>query len=57
MLMTTSHNVILPKYLKIVKKKESKILKTRAWEGGASVFTFFVFYFLYSVPPSARKKF
>src|SRR3989344_1830166 len=55
--MITSHNVILPKYLRIVKKKGSGISKTRAWEGGASVFTSFILSFLYSVPPSARKKF
>ena len=55
--MITSHNLILPKYLRIVKEKGSRISKTRAREGGASVFTSFILSFLYSVPPSARKKF
>jgi len=35
---TTSHNLILPKYLIKVKGKGRKISKTCAWEGGASVF-------------------
>jgi len=51
------HNLILPKYLRIVKEKGSRISKTRAREGGASVFTSFILSFFYSVPPSARKKF
>ena len=55
--MITSHNLILPKYLRIVKEKGSRISKTRARDGGASVFTSFILSFLYSVPPSARKKF
>ena len=55
--MITSHNLILPKYLRIVKKKGSRIFKTCAREGGASVFTSFILSFLFSVPPSARKKF
>ena len=55
--MITSHNVILPKYLRIVKKKGSRISKTRAREGGASVFTALFSFFCISVPPSARKKF
>ena len=55
--MITSHNVILPKYLRIVKKKGSRISKTRAREGGASVFTALLFSFRISVPPSVRKKF
>src|SRR3989344_7543999 len=55
--MITSHNLILPKYLRIVKKKGSRIFKTCAREGGASVFTSFILSFLYSVPPSVRKKF
>ena len=55
--MITSHNVILPKYLRIVKKKGSRISKTRAREGGASVFTALLSSFRISVPPSARQKF
>ena len=55
--MITSHNLILPKYLRIVKEKGSRISKTRAREGGASVFTALLSSFCISVPPSARKKF
>jgi hypothetical protein len=35
---TTSHNLILPKYLIKVKGKGKKISKTCEWESGASVF-------------------
>jgi hypothetical protein len=35
---TTSHNLILPKYLIKVKEKGRKISKTCAREGGESVF-------------------
>ena len=40
--MITSHNVILPKYLRIVKKKGSRISKTRARVGwGKGDYSFF----------------
>ncbi|OGY09340.1 MAG: hypothetical protein A2782_02595 [Candidatus Blackburnbacteria bacterium RIFCSPHIGHO2_01_FULL_43_15b] len=53
-------NIIVPNKLKMVKSFStlgSRISKTRAREGGASVFSSFVFGFLFLVPPSARKKF
>ncbi len=54
--MITSHNLILPKYLRIAKKKGSRISKTRAREGGASVFTALFSSFRISAPPFARSK-
>jgi len=51
-----SHNLILPKYLIIVKEKGSKISKTRAREGGASVFTALLSSFCISAPPFACSK-
>ena len=48
---------MIPKFQRMVKEIGSRISKTRAWEGGASVFTSFILSFLYSVPPSARQKF
>ena len=56
MQMILSHNIILPKYLIIVKEKGSRMSKTRAWEGWASVFTALFSFFCISVPPSARSK-
>jgi len=56
MQMLLSHNIILPKYLGIVKKKGSRMSKTRAREGGASVFTALFSSFRISAPPSARSK-
>ncbi len=56
MKMLLSHNIILPKYLRIVKEKGSRISKTRAREGGASVFTALFSSFRISAPPSARSK-
>jgi len=56
MQMPLSHNIILPKYLRMVKEKGSRMSKTRAREGGASVFTALFFSFLISAPPSARSK-
>jgi len=43
-------NIILPNYLKAVKKIGSKNPKTRAREGGASVFTSFVSFSVSSPP-------
>ena len=54
--MIISHNLILPKYLRIVNKKGRRISKTRAREGGASVFTALFSSFRISAPPSARSK-
>src|SRR3989339_1803569 len=48
---------MIPKFQRLVKEIGSRISKKRAREGGASVFTSFILSFLYSVPPSARKKF
>jgi hypothetical protein len=56
MQMFLSHNIILPKYLGIVKEKGSRMSKTRAREGGASVFTALFSSFRISAPPSARSK-
>ncbi len=56
MQMLLSHNIILPKYLGIVKEKGSRMSKTRAREGGASVFTALFSSFSISAPPSARSK-
>ena len=56
MQMLLSHNIILPKYLRIVKEKGSRMSKTRAREGGASVFTALFSSFCISAPPSARSK-
>ena len=53
----TSHNLILPKYLRIVKEKGSRMSKARTREGGVSAFTALLSSFRISVPPSARKKF
>ena len=51
-----SHNLILPKYLIIVKEKGSKNSKARAREGGASAFTAVLSFFsVFLVPPSRRK--
>jgi len=47
-------NIILPNYLKKVKKIGSKNPKTRAREGGASVFTSFGFFSLLVPPPSEK---
>lgn len=56
--MITSHNLILPKYLRIVKIKGSRISKTRAREGGASVFTSFILsLFLFGPAIRSLKKF
>ncbi len=53
----SSNNLMLLKYLTIVKKKGSKDLKARAREGGASAFTAMLSFFsVYSVPPSVRRK-
>ena len=53
-----SHNLILPKYLIIVKEKGSKNSKARAREGGASAFTAVLSFFsVFLVPPSRRKIF
>ena len=54
--MLTSHNIRLPKYLRMVKEKGSRMSKTRAREGGASVFTALLSSFHVSAPPSARSK-
>jgi len=54
--MIISHNLILPKYLRFVNKKGRRISKTRAWEGGASVFTALFSSFRISAPLSARSK-
>ena len=52
-----SHNLILPKYLIIVKEKGSKNSKARAREGGASAFTAVLSFFsVFLVPPSVRRK-
>ena len=51
-----SYNLILPKYLRIVKKFGSRMTKTRAREGGASVFTALLSCFCILVPPSVRQK-
>jgi hypothetical protein len=56
MKMFLSHNIILPKYLRIVKEKGSRMSKTRAREGGASVFSALFYFFRISAPPSARSK-
>jgi len=56
MKMFLSHNIILPKYLRIVKEKGSRMSKTRAREGGASVFSALFSSFRISAPPSARSK-
>jgi len=50
-----SYNLILPKYLRSVKEKGSLNPKMRAWEGGASIFTAFL-YFLSAPPPASPKK-
>ena len=52
--LITSHNLILPKYLLMVKSQGSKNSKARAREGGASAFTAMSSFF--SVPPSVRPK-
>jgi len=49
-----SYNLILPKYLRSVKKKGSLNPKMRAREGGASIFTAFLYSL--SVPPPASPK-
>src|SRR3989344_1275102 len=55
--LITSHNLILPKYLLMVKSQGSKNPKARAWEGGASAFTTMLSFFsVFSVPPSVRPK-
>jgi len=52
-------NIILPNKLRMVKKlfatRGSRNSKTRAREGGASVFTFFSFLFFVSAPPPSEK--
>src|SRR3989338_1374226 len=48
---------MIPKFQRLVKEIGSRISKTRAREGGASIFTSFILSFLFEVPPSARKKF
>ena len=50
-----SYNLILPKYLRFVKKKGSLNPKMRAREGGASIFTAFL-YSLSDPPPASPKK-
>ncbi len=57
MLMKTflSYNLILPKYLRFVKEKRSLNPKMRAQEGGASIFTAFL-YSLSASPPASPKK-
>ncbi|MBI2415314.1 MAG: hypothetical protein HYV33_01475, partial [Candidatus Kerfeldbacteria bacterium] len=52
--LITSHNLILPKYLIMVKSQGSKNPKAHAREGGASAFTAMLSFF--SIPPSVRKK-
>ena len=54
MSLITSHNLILPKYLLMVKSQGSKNPKARAREGGASAFT--TMFSFFSVPPSVRRK-
>jgi len=49
-----NHNIILPKYLEIVKKKGSSLSLPAHGLGGAKAT---ILSFLFSVPPSARKKF
>ena len=56
MQMLLSHNIILPKYLRIVKEKGSRMSKTRAREGGVSVFSALFSSFRISAPLSARSK-
>jgi len=51
-----SHNIILPKYLRMVKEKGSRMSKTRAREGGVSVFSALFSSFRISAPLSARSK-
>ena len=52
-----SHNLILQKYLIIVKEKGSKNSKARARGGGASAFTAVLSFFsVFLVPPSVRRK-
>jgi len=48
---------MIPNFQRLVKEIGSRISKTRAREGGASVFTALLTSFRISVPPSARKKF
>ena len=53
----TSHNLIVPKYLIMVKSQGSKNPKARAREGGASAFTAVLSFFsVFLVPPSVRRK-
>lgn len=52
--LIASHNLILPKYLIMVKRKGSKNSKARAREGGESAFPTIIFFF--SVPPFVRQK-
>ena len=51
----TSHNLIVPKYLIMVKSQGSKNPKARAREGGASAFTAMLSFFSMSRRPSAEK--
>src|SRR3989344_7121435 len=51
---TASHNLIVPKYMIMVKSQGSKNSKARAREGGASAFTALLSFF--SVAPSVRPK-
>ena len=55
MLKLHNNNIILPKYLEIVKKKGSSFDITRARVGGASVIPL-LSSLLFSVPPSVRRK-
>jgi len=48
---------MISNFQRLVKEIGSRISKTRAREGGASVFTALLLSFHISVPPSARKKF
>ena len=50
------YNLILPKYLGMVKIFRSRMSKTRAWEGGASVFINLFFCIFDLVPPSVCLK-
>lgn len=62
MQMLSSHNIILPKYLRMVKKKGSKKSKTRARRGGANTTPFLAVHFALQnthsklVKKSRRKK-
>ena len=46
----TSYNLILPKYLRIVKEKGSRMSKTRIWVGWDKRFHLFIIFFSYFGP-------